>query len=223
MLGIIGGTSLLFSDLPRLEKRVMHNPFGSSEVWCGEIALLQRHQGDRPPHRINFRSHLASLALLGVDRVVTIGSAGSLKEEIPPGSLLIPSDYLSTTDIPSIHENRIRHVHPGFTAGLTQELADTLPEARFGGVYAQTRGPRIETVSEVRALAAVADVVGMTIASEATLAVELGMAVCALCTIDNYANGLSGESLTYEHILACAKEHKERTGEMVTRIIGRMA
>jgi 5'-methylthioadenosine phosphorylase len=223
MLGIIGGTSLLFSDLPRLEKRVMHNPFGSSEVWCGEIALLQRHQGDRPPHRINFRSHLASLALLGVDRVVTIGSAGSLKEEIPPGSLLIPSDYLSTTDIPSIHENRIRHVHPGFTAGLTQELADTLPEARFGGVYAQTRGPRIETVSEVRALAAVADVVGMTIASEATLAVEFGMAVCALCTIDNYANGLSGESLTYEHILACAEEHKERTGEMVTRIIGRMA
>jgi 5'-methylthioadenosine phosphorylase len=190
---------------------------------CGEIALLQRHQGERPPHRINFRSHLAALALIGVDQVIIIGSTGSLKIEIAPGSLLIPLDYLSTTTIPSIHENRIRHVHPGFTATLAQKLADTIPEARFGGVYAQTRGPRIETVSEVRALAAAADVVGMTVASEATLAVELGMEVCALCTVDNYANGLSDESLTYEHILACAQEHKERTGELMERIIRRMA
>jgi 5'-methylthioadenosine phosphorylase len=223
MLGIIGGTSLLFSDLPQLEKRVIHNPFGNSEVLCGDIVLLLRHQNDRPPHRINFRSHLAALALAGVDRVITIGSAGSLKKKIIPGSILIPSDYLSTTTIPSIHEHRIRHVHPGFSTEFTEDLAETLPEASYGGVYAQTRGPRIETRAEVRALARVADVVGMTIASEATLAVELGMEVCALCTVDNYANGLADETLTYEHILACAEHHKERTSEMMERIVRRMA
>ncbi len=223
MLGIIGGTSLLFSDLPRLEPRVVHNPFGNSEVLCGDIVLLLRHQNDRPPHRINFRSHLAALSLSGVDRLVTIGSAGSLRQEIPPGSLMIPSDYMSTSSIPSIHEHKIRHVHPGFTPALAGELARVIPEALTGGVYVQTRGPRIETLAEVRALAAAADVVGMTIASEATLATELGMQVSALCTVDNYANGLSDESLTYEHILACAAEHKERTSELIERIIGRMA
>lgn len=56
----------------------------------------------------------------------------------------------------------------------------------------------------------------MTIASEATLAVELGMEVAALCTIDNYANGLSEEPLTYEHMLASAAVHRERT----TRVVG---
>jgi 5'-methylthioadenosine phosphorylase len=223
MLGIIGGTSLLFSDHPHLEKRVIHNPFGNSEVLCGDIALLLRHQNDRPPHRINFRSHLAALALAGVDRIITIGSAGSLKFEIGPGSILIPSDYLSTTTIPSIHEHRIRHVHPGFSPAFAEELSRTVPEASYGGVYAQTRGPRIETRAEVRALAAAADVVGMTIASEATLAAELGMDVCALCMVDNYANGLSDETLTYEHILACAEQHKERTGDLMERIIRRMA
>ena len=222
MLGIIGGTSLLYAELPELEKKVVHTPFGNSEVFCGNIALLLRHQGERPPHRINFRSHLAALAILGVTRVVAIGSAGSLHREIPPGSLIIPDDYVSSAIIPSIHEHRIRHVHPGFSPSFMQQLTTTIPEARFGGIYAQTPGPRIETVAEVKALARSADVVGMTIASEATLAIELGMEVAALCTIDNYANGLSDEALTYDHILASAAEHRERTSGVVRRIIGGM-
>ncbi len=223
MLGIIGGTSLLFSDLPELEKRIIHNPFGNSEVLYGDIVLLLRHQGDRPPHRINFRSHLAAMAMTGVDRIVTIGSAGSLKRDICPGSLIIPTDYLSTTTIPSIHDHKIRHIRPGFTTGLSDELSGVVPEAGYGGVYAQTRGPRIETEAEVRALAAAADVVGMTIASEATLAAELGMEVCSLCTIDNYANGLASETLTFDHILACAEQYRDRTTQLVHRIIGELA
>ncbi len=216
MLGIIGGTSLLYAELPELEKTMVHTPFGNSEVFCGDYALLLRHQGGRPPHRINFRSHLAALAILGVTRVVTIGSAGSLHREIVPGSLVIPDDYASTSTIPSIHEHRIRHVNPGFTPSLRHLLGSIIPEARAGGIYVQTRGPRIETVAEVRAFARSADIVGMTIASEATLAVELGMEVAALCTIDNYANGLSEEPLTYEHMLASAAVHRERT----TRVVG---
>ncbi len=223
MLGIIGGTSLLYAELPELEKKVVHTPFGNSEVLTGDCALLLRHQGERPPHRINFRSHLAALAILGVTRIVTIGSAGSLHREILPGSLIIPDDYVSSGTIPSIHEYRIRHVHPGFTDSLMEQLASLIPEARFGGIYVQTRGPRIETVAEVRAFARTADVVGMTIASEATLAIELGMEVAALCTIDNYANGLADEALTYDHILASAAQHRGRTSGIVQRIIGGMA
>jgi 5'-methylthioadenosine phosphorylase len=48
------------------------------------------------------------------------------------------------------------------------------------------------------------------------------MDFAALCTVDNYANGLGGEVLTYEHILATSKEHSSRTGEIVKKIIGHM-
>jgi 5'-methylthioadenosine phosphorylase len=223
MLGIIGGTSLLFTPLPGFERRVIYTPFGNSEVLFGECALLLRHQHNRPPHRINFRSHLASLALCGVTRLVTIGSAGSLKQGIPPGSVIIPSDYLSMTSIPSIHEHAIRHVNPGFSREFSEDLGALIPEARQGGVYAQTPGPRIETKAEVSLLATGADIVGMTIASEATLARELGMEIAALCTVDNYANGLAPETLTYEHILKCAEENKDRTGAMVKRMMEGLA
>jgi 5'-methylthioadenosine phosphorylase len=219
MLGIIGGTSLLFSTLPALEKKRIDTPFGNAEILAGDIVMLMRHQDGLPPHRINFRANMGALALVGVDQIVAFGSSGSLKPAITPGSLLIPTDYLSTTDIPSIHDHAIEHVRPELSEDLSKELSDVVPSARHGGVYIQTRGPRIETVTEVNALAKLADMVGMTLASEATLACELGMAFAAICTVDNYANGLGGEVLTYEHILTTSRTHRHRSEDIVRAII----
>lgn len=222
MLGIIGGTSLVFSNLPPLEKRSVSTPYGSAEILTGEIVMLMRHQHGLAPHRINHRANLAALAIAGADRIVAFGSSGSLRPEIAPGSLLIPTDYISLTDIPSIHDHSIGHVRPEISRELAGQLSACIPSARSGGVYVQTRGPRIETVAEVKALAGIADVVGMTVASEATLACELGMQFAALCTVDNYANGLGGAVLTYEHILSTSREHRARTEEVMMRIIGQM-
>lgn len=221
MLGIIGGTSLLYCDLPALDERAVSTPFGMANVFCGPFALLMRHQHGLPPHRINHRANLAALAVLGVDRVIAFGSAGSLKQEIEPGSLVIPHDYISMTDIPSIHDHAISHISPELSRDLRETLAGIVPSARDGGIYVQTRGPRIETMAEVRMLARLADVVGMTVASEATLACELGMDFAALCTIDNYAHGLADEVLTYEHILETSRRHRERTGEIMQAIVQR--
>ena len=220
MLGILGGTSLLFSRLPELGKRKIDTPYGQAEVLCGDFVLLLRHQRGVPPHRINFRANLAALAILGVDRLVAIGSAGSLQREIPPGSLAIPRDFLTWGDCPSIHDHAISHVLPALDPGLSASLGKIVPGAHTGGVYAQTKGPRIETMAEVGALARIADLVGMTLASEATLANELGIPFAALCTVDNYAHGLGGEDPTWEHILEASKAHRDRTGSIMEKIVG---
>lgn len=222
MLGIIGGTSLLFSTLPPLEKHHANTPFGPAEILIGDVVILMRHQNGLPPHRINHRAHLAALAIAGVDQIIAFGSTGSLQPKIKPGSLVIPTDYVSITDLPSIHDHAIDHIRPEFSKNLAKELSEIVPIARFGGIYVQTRGPRIETVAEVGALGWIADVVGMTVASEATLACELGMEFAALCTVDNYANGLNGEVLTYQHILSTARENRTRTEEIITSIIEKM-
>jgi 5'-methylthioadenosine phosphorylase len=223
MLGIIGGTSLLFSELPELRKRQVYTPFGNAELLCGDFVMLMRHQQGIPPHRINFRANMAALAIEGVDRIVAFGSSGSLNREIIPGSLVIPTDYVSMTDIPSIHDHAIEHVLPALSEDLSKKLASHLPEARQGGVYVQTKGPRFETVAEIRALSRVADLVGMTLASEATLACELGMDFTALCTVDNYANGLADGVLTFEEILEISRSYRHRTAKLVKTIIMHMA
>ncbi|MFA5236589.1 MAG: MTAP family purine nucleoside phosphorylase [Methanoregula sp.] len=222
MLGIIGGTSLLFSTLPDLKKESVATPFGSADLLTGDIVMLMRHQHGRPPHRINYRANLAAMAIAGVDHIVAFGSSGSLKNKIAPGTLLIPTDYISVTDIPSIHDHKIEHVMPELPQELAEKLFSVVPEARLGGVYVQTRGPRIETVAEVAALEKIADVVGMTVASEATLACELGMDFAALCTIDNYANGLGKDVLSFDHILSTSKAYSERTEEILNAIIKNM-
>ena len=79
---------------------------------------------------------------------------------------------------------------------------------RDGGVYWQTRGPRFETPAEIRLIAAHADVVGMTIASECIVAGELGLDYAALCVVDNLANGIgAGELDVAEH---GGRPHRQR-------------
>ena len=223
MLGIIGGTSLLFSPLPDLEKRHIDTPFGNAEILLGEVALLMRHQQDLPPHRINFRANMAALAIAGVDRVIAFGSSGSLNHDITPGSLVIPTDYMSICEIPSIHDHAVEHVMPELSPQLSQDLRRIIPAARLGGTYVQTRGTRFETVAEIAALLRSADIVGMTLASEATLACELGIPFAAICTVDNYANGLAGGVLTWDEVLEISRQYRVRTGKILDTIISQMA
>jgi 5'-methylthioadenosine phosphorylase len=223
MLGIIGGTSLLFSTLPEMEKQQVDTPFGNAELLVGDVVMLMRHQQDLPPHRINFRANLAALALAGVDRIVAFGSSGSLNHDITPGTLVIPTDYISMTEIPSIHDHAVRHVMPELSLSLSQDLRRFLPAARLGGTYVQTRGPRFETVAEIAALSRFADIVGMTLASEATLARELTIPFAAICTVDNYANGLADGVLTWDEVLEISRQYRERTGRILDTIITQMA
>ena len=222
MLGIIGGTSLLYADLPELEKKVVPTPFGPAEVHFGDIALLMRHQFNTPPHRINFPACLSALKLSGVDRIVAFGSVGSLNRSIGPGSVVLPDDYLSMSKIPTIFNSSIGHASPSIDAEMHDELSYIVPEAVKKGTYVQTDGPRLETRAEIMALKDLGDVVGMTISSEATIANELSIPFAAVCMVDNFCHGLGAEELSYEYILEKSRTNKETTEKIFEDIIERL-
>ncbi|HXR30763.1 MAG TPA: MTAP family purine nucleoside phosphorylase [Solirubrobacterales bacterium] len=164
-------------------------------------AIVQRHGAGpyRLPHEIDHQANLGPLVEQGCDRVLAIGSVGSLSEELPVGSLICPDDFIALHLGLSIFGDERAHSAPGFDRAWRAEVIAAWPSAagalRDGGVYWQTVGPRFETPAEIRLLAPHADVVGMTIAAECIVAAELGLAYAAVCAVDNLANGLGSGPL----------------------------
>ncbi len=217
MLGILGGTS--FHETGLLtdgEERLVETPMGAVRVHCaGGLALIARHgrEGRTPPHSIDHHAHLTALARLGAGRIVSFGSVGSLKPELPPGTLLVPDDYFAPFRVVTFHHDRIRFTVPGFDPDWRGRVIDALRGAELrpvtAGVYVETLGPRFETPAEVRWLATVGDVVGMTCAAEATLARELEIPLAAVCMVDNFAHGIGAEPLTGKAFRRSVRENRD--------------
>jgi 5'-methylthioadenosine phosphorylase len=171
-------------------------------------AIVQRHGAVDAtyvlPHEIDHAANLRPLAEQGCDRVLAIGSVGSLSPELPVGSLLCPDDFIALGIGPSVFADARAHSAPGFDPRWRGEVIEAWRASgqapRDGGVYWQTRGPRFETPAEIRLIAAHADVVGMTIASECIVASELGLDYAALCVVDNLANGIDVAALEDDRI-----------------------
>jgi 5'-methylthioinosine phosphorylase len=161
-------------------------------------AIVQRHGGAGEPyvlpHEIDHAANLRALAEQGCDRVLAIGSVGSLSAELTVGSLLCPDDFIALQLGSSVFADARAHSAPGFDRRWRGEVIEAWRAGgqapRDGGVYWQARGPRFETPAEIRLIADHADVVGMTIASECVVAGELGLDYAALCVVDNLANGV---------------------------------
>lgn len=166
-------------------------------------AIVQRHGAVGAayvlPHEIDHAANLRPLAEQGCDRVLAVGSVGSLRPELAVGSLLCPDDFVAPGIGPSVFTDARSHSAPGFDPRWRAEVLAAWGASgqapRDGGVYWQTRGPRFETPAEIRLIAAGADVVGMTIASECIVAGELGLDYAALCVVDNLANGVGAAEL----------------------------
>jgi len=153
------------------------------------------------PHRIDHAANLRSLAEAGCDRVLAICSVGSLDAGLAVGSFVCPHDFIALQVTITSFDDPRGHALPGFDPAWRDEVLDAWRESgagtlRDGGVYWQTNGPRFETPAEIGLIASHADLVGMTLASECTVASELGLPYAAICVVDNLANGIGAEPLS---------------------------
>lgn len=192
-------------------------------------AIVQRHGSDGfvLPHAIDHEANLRPLLEQGCDRVLGIGSVGSLRpEELGVGSLVCPDDFIALNLGDSVFADERAHSAPGFDRRWREEVIAAWSEGgqapRDGGVYWQARGPRFETPAEIRLMAAHAEVVGMTIASECIIAGELGLDYAALCVVDNLANGLAEETVSTAGMEADRLINAERLREGLEAVLPRL-
>lgn len=217
-VGIISGTIPLHEEdvFKNLKRTPVETPFGHALVFASEAAaFIPRHGVDAkhgiPPHKINHRANLSALQEMGVEEVIGINSTGSLKRDLGPGTVVIPDDYISLSAGPTVFDDRAVHITPALSRETREKLISTTEKlgvaVRTGGVYWQTPGPRLETKAEIRLMSQFADIVGMTMASEATIAAELGLSYAAICSVDNYGHGLVEEPLAAEKIAQGARNN----------------
>lgn len=231
-LGIISGNAFLYGKgiFADLWEEAVETPFGRALVFrSAGIVFIPRHGKDPNhhilPHLINHQANLQAMKQLGVRQIVGVNSTGSLKRRLEPGMLVIPDDYLMPTAGPTIVRDTPLHITPVLDAaarrGWLDAARDCAVEVIDGGVYWQTAGPRLETRAEIAMISRFADLVGMTMASEAIISQELGIPYASLCSVDNYAHGLADEALTTEHILQHALRNAETILKILTRYVER--
>jgi 5'-methylthioadenosine phosphorylase len=229
-LAVVAGHTLLGTSFAANATRAeVPTALGSVGVLdAGSFVYLQRHGLDRyvAPHAIDHGAHMAALRELGCDRVLALGSAGSLRTEVPVGTFVAPDDFISLTGA-TVYDDARGHRVPGFDREWRRVLMGAFAAAglplRDGGVYWQTHGPRFETPAEVRMIARDADLVGMTIASEAVIAAELELRYAAVCNIDNLANGIESAPLAIEDYEAGKAANRDRAQRALAKIVPGLA
>ncbi|RLE17519.1 MAG: 6-oxopurine nucleoside phosphorylase [Acidobacteria bacterium] len=200
-IAIIGGSNLFESKvLHDAKQETIRTPHGAvTAYYTGRAMLIQRHglQND-PPHKINHKANLSAVKMRNIDRVFAINSVGSLKREIEPGTCCLVRDFISFYNIPTIDTEHRIHITPSMSIEIGAEVKACVKCQLSDVVYWQTTGPRFETPAEIRLMANFADVVGMTLGSEATIACELGLEYASVCMVDNYANGIAPDLLDFD-------------------------
>jgi 5'-methylthioadenosine phosphorylase len=226
-VAFISGTSIVNSTLfSSWEVRQVETPYGRVAYKArGDHALINRHGYGipLPPHSINYRANIRALADLGFRDIVSLNSVGSLKPEIPPGSIVSCSDYVCLQQGPAtFFDTELKGGAPVIANNLIPLLVGRLsPEFAIptGKVYVQMRGPRFETKAEIRVVRAWGDVIGMTAAHEADLCSEAGLNYNSLALADNYANGLEGTQIDFATFRELVKSNQEKVNRLFTRML----
>lgn len=226
-VAFISGTSIVNSTLfSSWEVKTVETKYGPVRYkFRGEQALINRHGygAPLPPHSINYRANIAALGALGFEDIVSLNSVGSLKRDLPPGTLVSCSDYVCFQQGPvTFFDDELKGGAPGIANNLIPQLvAELAPEfmIQTGKVYVQMRGPRFETKAEIRVVKEWGDVIGMTAAHEADLCTEIGLRYNSLALIDNYANGLEGTEIDFVKFKELVKDNQARVNRLFERML----
>jgi 5'-methylthioadenosine phosphorylase len=184
------------------------------------MVFLPRHgRGHRIlPHEINFRANVWGMKKLGVEWILSVSAVGSLKEEIPPGDIVIVDQFIDRTKAreASFFGDGVAG-HVGFGDPVCGALADHVfaaaqaagARAHKGGTYVVMEGPMFSTRAESNLYRSWgASVIGMTNLPEAKLAreAEICYATIALST-DYDCWHETEEDVSVEAVVAIIKKN----------------
>ena len=211
VLGVIGGSGLYAMDaLENTESVTLTTPFGdpSGPYTVGTLArsgkaplravFLPRHGAGHKvlPSEINYRANIHGLKQLGVTHLLSVSAVGSLQEEVVPGHIVFPDQFIDRTKHRATSffgDGVVGHVQFGHPTSeglrtLAQEAARaTGATVHEGGSCVVIDGPAFSTRAESELYRSWgARIIGMTALPEAKLAREAELAYALLAMSTDY-------------------------------------
>lgn len=167
---------------------------------------------------------LRSLKAAGIDTILLTNAAGSLRESVPPGSVMALTDHIFfSVNNPLTGEqgdNRFVDMSQAYDASHLDRLraaAKAEGVTLHEGVYMWFPGPNFETPAEIRAAQVLgAHAVGMSTAPETILARHTGLKVAGISVITNLGAGMGKTDLSHEQTVRIAAQATEDMKKLVT-------
>jgi 5'-methylthioadenosine phosphorylase len=205
-LGVIGGSGIYDIDAVRdHELREVNTPFGlpSGPVITGWIGttrtfFIARHGPGHvfSPTDVPYRANIFALKTVGATHVLSLSAVGSLRETLPPRTLVIPDQIIDRTIArPRTFFDRGVVAHVGLADPFCRELTEALQVAAEGaghkvvrgGTYVCIEGPQFSTRAESQLYRSWdASIIGMTAMPESRLAREAELCYAMLAMVTDY-------------------------------------
>lgn len=241
MWAVIGGSGFeSFDGVEEVRNLATETPFGKASSGLRlirfqdhEIVFVSRHgrHHELLPSEVNYRANIFALKALGVDRIISVSAVGSLRQELPPGDLVVASQYLDRTKGIRRHtflgEGLVGHVSlamPVWKTGVEtiRGLASSLDfKAHFDKVYVCIEGPYFSTQAESNSYRALgADIIGMTNFPEFALAREAGISYLPCCFVTDFDCWDDKiEHVTLQVVLDTMKKNNRKAVRLIGEIL----
>lgn len=237
-IGVIGGSGLYNIGLENCKEVELSTPFGkpSDAILVGELkgtkfAFLPRHgKGHRiMPSEINYRANIYAFKMLGVKKILSISAVGSMKEDIFPGCIVLPDQFIDMTKKREssffgqgivAHVSMAEPVCPSFRKTIYELIKNLGYPVKDGGTYLCMEGPQFSTKAESFLWKGFGvDVIGMTNMPEAKLAREAELCYVTIALSTDYDCWHEEEGpVSVENIIRILNENVEKAKNILAKI-----
>ena len=243
-IGIIGGSGL---DNPKILKHAseieVETPYGAptSVLTCGEIkgvevVIIARHGKNHSifPSKVNFRANIWALKEQGCTHILATTAVGSLREEIKPGHLVFPNQFIDHTkkrELTFFDEDVVVHTPMAepFCSNLIESCSLSAERMKIPFHKNKTvitiEGPRFSTRAESHMFRSWnADVINMSTVPEVNLAREKKIHYAAIAMSTDYDCWREGEeSVTWEIIMQIMEKNADQVIKLFLEVIPKIA
>ncbi len=242
-IALIGGSGLEQLELQKNSEIItIETPYGktSSPIFKSsfeqvEVFFISRHglKHEFSPTKVNNRANIWALHHLGCSQIIATTAVGSLREEIKPGYLVFPDQFIDFTKFRTLTffedftNGDIKHTAMAdpFDKEIRKKLASICDHLKVdyhpNGTVVTIEGPRFSTRAESHMFRAWgADLINMSTAPEAALANELDIPYAAIAMSTDYDSWKAEEAgVNMEAVFAVFKANAKKVVQLLQAYI----